>query len=521
MMSPKGRLFQLALDCKKHTKKEERKRKKTTRVSGKHYDEGNAISLSYNIDVYDQTVYDSYRHNEPSAQLSFVDDMQGEAFYVEPFESETIPASYEEVDDDHDNPMLDKVVQLSEAEEEMQVAQDGDEGEPEPMREEQPVAKAPLPDKPDKKVEAEPPVQTAPQNKGGGQPSKGEERGEPYEVDEDEFANDIKAILTGQKVFDPEKKKTVNKSESPSKELLQQGGAHPPPSQERSRPQKEEENPELLGSEHKIFEKIAQSMRYANSYDLGSIAMEKKFDQMESELEKDEIKTIATKKPMGDATVVDDAPAPSDIIEEDTSLKYNSEEPLSPENGGLEVGKQQLKAGDLILVTSETSGTQERVCRAGLYTGDDKMMWADQSGKTERKDIDQVLNEGRAVLLRHKSANTEAVQGVVTKLTTDTNISDAQNPILEISYAPVQIHQSVCERVPKPDQEKCKQFKGKVDINTKDNDKFFIPYTLVKALEASGLNILDQGIQGISIDTPVKTKHNGQWQYAGHLKIKN
>lgn len=511
MTAPKGRLFQLALDCKKYVPKKGQK-KKTVRVSGKHYDEGNAISLSYNVDVYSQSVYDSYRHNEPSAQLSFVDDMQGDTFYVEPFENETIPASYEEVNDD--NPMLDKVVRPSEAEEEPQETDERREEAAENKNEESPVSSAPSPQrKPEK------PVQTV-----AGEPERedkdketDEDSNAKYAVDDDEFANDIKAILQGEKVFDPEKKQTVSKGESPSKELLKQGGSHP--QQGSSKPPKAEAELDPSANEHKIFEKIAQSMRYANSYDLGSIAMEKKFDQMENELAEEEIKTITSKKPVEEAKVVSEGPETT-TSQESNSAKYNTEQPLSPENGGVEIGETQLKSGDLLLITSAAQGTAEKVCKAGIYLGDGKMVWAGEAGKIERANTGQALSGKSGVALRHRNAEVDAIQALTGKFDSDSDISNAQSPALEVDYAPVQIHRSVCDRLPKEDQEKCRQFKGKIDISTGSNDKFIIPYALIKALEASGLSILDKSIEGVSADTPVKTNHNGQWQYAGHL-IKN
>ncbi|UII31260.1 hypothetical protein LVD17_23495 [Fulvivirga ulvae] len=506
MTAPKGRLFQLALDCKKYVKKGELKNK-TDRVSGKHYDEGNAISLSYNIDVYGQSIYDAYRHNEPSAQLSFVDDMQGEAFYVEPFESETIPASYEEVNDK--NPMLDKVVRLSEEEEEVQEVGAGSEEETRAVTE-----KKPAPD-----IAAEKPGEPAkpkgekPENKY--QETENEDN-EPYQVDDDEFANDIKAILQGQKVFDPEKKQTVNKSESPSKELLKQGGSRQP--QDPGKPPKKEESLEPSANEHKIFEKIAQSMRYANSYDLGSIAMEKKFDQMENEIEDEEIKTITSKKPVEEANVIGEEQK-STAVPKNISPDYSPEQALTPENGGLKIEQRHLKRGDLILITSEASET-EKICNAGIYLGDSKIVMADEANKIQKVNLDQALNEVSVVVLRHRDAGADDIQTLTDKFNSGSDVQGAQEPVLEVNYTPVQIHKSVCESVPKEKQDKCRQFKGKININTDGNDKFFIPYALIKGLEASGLNILDKSIEGSSADVPVKTNHNGQWQYAGHL-VKN
>ncbi len=77
---------------------------------------------------------------------------------------------------------------------------------------------------------------------------------------QDEFIADMEAILSGKKVFDPASKKTVGKEQfAPAQENM----------------------PVMHGSDSKnpqaIFDKIAQSMQFANSYDLGTVELENRF----------------------------------------------------------------------------------------------------------------------------------------------------------------------------------------------------------------------------------------------------
>lgn len=515
MTVPKGKLFQLALDCKKMVPKSKKERNhKTVKVSGKHYDEGRAINLSFSLDMYSQSVFDSYRHNEPSAQLSFVDDMQNEEFYVEPFESEetTIQTNYEEVSDD--DPLLDKVVRPSGRDEEASspVKEEPNNGiqthkqEPERSEENIPVNINEKQKKPTYSSKSD----TTPEDKQADE--------EQHEISNDEFAEDIKAILQGQKVFDPDKKQTVKKGESPSNELLKQSGRKNAPP--RSKPVEEDEELEPSKNEHKIFEKIAQSMKYANSYDLGSIAMEKKFDQMESDLEKEEIRTITNKKNIEDAEVVSEESRQrkEDIKKEVSSPKYNSEALLTIENGGKVVGEGQLQVGDLLLVTSTPTDSDKGKCNAALFVGDGSVISGEQSFK--KKSLVDSIGGNSVVVLRHKNPSAQAVQSIMENVNKNSEVTDNHDSVLEISYPPLEIHSSICELASENDRAKCQSFKGRVDLGTADNERFFIPYKLAKLIESSGLNLLDAEISNIAADAEIKAKHNGLWQYAGHLKLK-
>jgi hypothetical protein len=78
-------------------------------------------------------------------------------------------------------------------------------------------------------------------------------------VDEQELAADMQAILSGQKVYDPASGRTVARDEARAPER-REPQAPPPPK-----------------GEQEIFDRIAQSMRYANAYELGSVELENRF----------------------------------------------------------------------------------------------------------------------------------------------------------------------------------------------------------------------------------------------------
>ncbi len=79
---------------------------------------------------------------------------------------------------------------------------------------------------------------------------------------EDELAADLKAILSGQKVFDPVSGRTVDKGRAAEARAAQQSAAPPPAPANESQA---------------IFDRIAQSMQHANAFDLGTVELQNRF----------------------------------------------------------------------------------------------------------------------------------------------------------------------------------------------------------------------------------------------------
>jgi hypothetical protein len=105
------------------------------------------------------------------------------------------------------------------------------------------------------------------------------ERSTASSATDNDFLADMQSILIGQKVFDPATKKTVDK-----------GSAAPP-----ERPLPEAKN------EQAIFDRIAQSMQYANAYDLGSIDLENRFADFDATSDRQERVAAARKAGNGKA----------------------------------------------------------------------------------------------------------------------------------------------------------------------------------------------------------------------------
>ncbi len=100
---------------------------------------------------------------------------------------------------------------------------------------------------------------------------------------DDDFIADMQSILTGQKVFDPLSKKTVDKENLSGTQSTPSPNNLPVPQG---------------GDGQAIFDRIAQSMQYANAYDLGTVELENRFSDFDrmSELQQKAAQDKKTKQ---------------------------------------------------------------------------------------------------------------------------------------------------------------------------------------------------------------------------------
>ncbi len=130
---------------------------------------------------------------------------------------------------------------------------------------------------------------------------------------EDDFVADLQAILTGQKVYDPNTGKTTDRAQQgrtqPGQTVPIPGTATPVGGDDTPRG-----GPDS-GSGQDIFDRIAKSMSYANAYDLGDIELENRFAEFDKDYEADQaakkIKPVseARQAPAGPGAPAASAPA--------------------------------------------------------------------------------------------------------------------------------------------------------------------------------------------------------------------
>jgi len=98
-------------------------------------------------------------------------------------------------------------------------------------------------------------------------------------ISEDELLADMKSILNGEKVYDPVSKQTVNRDQL-GKQTSQAQNAQPFQQGSARTQSKEPSQPEFK-NEHAIFDRIAQSMEYANAYDMGTMELDNRFSDFD------------------------------------------------------------------------------------------------------------------------------------------------------------------------------------------------------------------------------------------------
>jgi hypothetical protein len=471
--------------------------------------------------------------------MSFWGDDHSEAFYVEPFEAEdTVDTSYREADDE-DDAKLDNMVRSRNDEEEESEGMTLDEKKLDEMEKRLDQVVSPKKEVSDTEEESEDMEDKNQEKKSdhkiltkptaedsSGPPTKKKEEVESYDVSDEEFAKDIGAILKGQKVYDEKKKKAVGRAEveEPTSLLPQKTESSP----KASVPKDDMLDPDK--NEHKIFEKIAQSMQYANSYDLGAMALEEKFEKMEEEIEKEEVNKVLQNK----STDSDEDFQDVNVIEEEEPLtrkeaeeeqmgivgeKFNHQAPLDNNNGGRLIKADQLQKGDLVLASSsggvfnvmDSFPSSDSV--AGIYIGSDKLLTKGDGDALEEKAVEQSLTgKGVMAVLRHQNMTTErgtAICDALTKLRIGPQKHQPENWV-KISSPSVSIHSDVCDAVNGNEKGKCESYAGKIYLGTFNNDSFLCSESIIDAFENNQMSFVSM----------LTKNNNGSLKYFGHLKNK-
>jgi len=225
----------------------------------------------------------------------------------------------------------------------------------------------------------------------------------PAKATEDDFIADMQSILTGQKVFDPVTKKTVEK------DML--GRSQPPAGQNggNATPAQEANNSQA------IFDRIAQSMQYANAYDLGTLELENRFSDFDRmhDLQQRSVEEKRSKnlhrpaKESSPGAAVDSADfiqdldtirkqhfgnAPSGPLASSLSVSQSEKDPYS--RPFYDTGEHVLMAGDLYqdqLRVGKPPGVLfsygQIIAMADLYKSVEQMMGAEVAELQELKSL--------------------------------------------------------------------------------------------------------------------------------------
>jgi len=140
---------------------------------------------------------------------------------------------------------------------------------------------------------------------------------------EEEIVNDLQAILSGKKVYDPSAKKTVNREDVGKQQSIEE-------------PSTPKGNDPASKNEHAIFDRIAQNMKFANAYNLGTIQVDaqeltNRFDDFDKIPEAPPPSAPARKNtPVPANKKSDDEPNPLEFLNDlDDIHRYHSQQPVA------------------------------------------------------------------------------------------------------------------------------------------------------------------------------------------------
>lgn len=372
-----------------------------------------------------------------------------------------------------------------------------------PTREDE-TAPSPRPTVPDDTEVVSPP---APQPPGHQAPS------------EDELIDDLKKIIEEQ-------------GDGPTPQPTQQPAPADPPSTAAPGPSA---SARQAANRTRIFDEIAASMSHARSYDLGSVALEHRFDEFD-QAEDDQLARRRTgdRSPAPAAASAGTLPPPpppatavaaTEFVEDLDAIRSLSDIPLDPGVGGRSIGESALEAGDVILSTtdhpiSETirKVTGAEVSHAALYVGNGKVVEAIEGGVILRS-LETALDEDTlAVAYRHRDMTPVKASQMVAFAEDHARKKTPFDNWGLIQVAPGQLARAICNQKEGADREECLAAANRLRVGTNDEGAFFCSELVLAAFQHAGLALTDTDPSWSSPGQIVELHHNGLFDYVGHLK---
>lgn len=467
------------------------------------------ISLNHSHEIFETESYKYAPMEAEAHSYQYADDLD---YYVEPFEEETSKNEDKLGTNKHRTPPLDPLQgypkKKSQENPEYLIVTDDSKREPISPK---PDAAERMPIMPDKTQE-----NTLP-------------------MDEDRvFEEDIKTILKNKKAYD-----TFQKKAKP--EAIKENSPSPSTAEAMNNP--------YHTKEHNIFEKIAQNMALAKTYDLGAISLENRFDSFEKDMEEQEYQ-LKKKKSLASAnktqkekpgekerkgTTTDEVSIGTKDFLDDLDKMANSpaesayfsvDRALSPKNGGRFVQEDLLEVGDIILSTndeSKYSGLAEAetgvlVSRAQVYIGDGYLVQHLATGIAQRKLSDITASDRVTVALRHQDMTTGKATKIKTFLAQKIKEKAEYDAQAVVQDLPIQPIEAFCSTLSPSLEQKCREFAGRIFLGTATNNEFYCSELVLTALAAADLQIANTSPEWTAEDRLIAVNYNGSLRYVGHLK---
>ncbi len=294
---------------KEKKQQQQQKKRKQPKEQGQIYDFGEAIELEYDRAASPSVTPEAISFSAPN---SFASELEDESlpFTVEAFETDEPVAPISKPATPQAQTELEPEVQPGATSEQMEV---------------QPVKTTVVPP-------SEMPLEPTRSIK---QPTTVESSISQEELSEDRtFAEDLQAILNGQKTYDAEEKQVV--STSPSAAPTPASTAHPHDIFDKGKTttlstQPIQPEPVSTSRSHAVFDHMGQNMAHATNFDQGTLelSLEQRFDEFDRLLDEEENKSLRQSEPASKAMQpIETVPhIPVNPSQEDNFAVMNSAEP--------------------------------------------------------------------------------------------------------------------------------------------------------------------------------------------------
>lgn len=344
--------------------------------------------------------------------------------------------------------------------------------------------------------------------------------------DNDDFLADMKSILSGIKTVDPKTKKVVDKSDLFMSESEESTDDFVKPLDQKS--------------EHAIFDQIAKSMKYANTYDLGTTFIENRFDDFDRmnefatkpiSSEKSTISKATTKYPEAEPSF---SVSTSDFVEDlDTINRANGHLtsqpmtaiPLDPGVGGRSIPVSTLDPGDILVSTTSANisryirqATRSEISHSAIYIGDNNIIESVEDGVLQRSVETAIADDTVVVAYRHVQMTPDKATIVVNYLKEQMRSGKKFDYNALVRILPAQLASAFCDSLTSVMRGPCHEVARTLRHGGDANDEFYCSELVFDAYRQANLSISDIEPSWSVPQDVMHLLHNGTLRYVGHLK---
>jgi hypothetical protein len=283
-----------------------------------------------------------------------------------------------------------------------------------------------------------------------------------------------------------------------------------------------------------IFDQIAASMSRAKSYDLGSVELERRFDDF------DRLHDATADAPAGRrppratgqagghrAGGAGPAAPTSEVLEDLDAIRSRAqgEIPLDPGVGGRSIPVEELEPGDVILSTTNHPLSEQiravigsEVSHAAVYVGNGRLVEAIEGGVILRSMDTAVEDDTLAVAYRHRDMTPAKAALMIPFLEDHARKRTAFDHWGLIQVAPGQLARAICNRLDGAARRACLAGAGQLRVGTNDENTFFCSELVLDAFARAGLSMSTLEPSWSSPGEIAELRFNGLLDYVGHLK---